>query len=223
MLTAYDWPVTIGFIVIAYLIGSIPMSLIVGKITKGVDIRDYGSGNPGTTNAVRVLGRKLGLLVFLLDVLKGGVTILLARFWIDVSFEVFHPLFYGFITVLGHIFSLFLRFKGGRGVATSVGIFLFYAPLIGVIGLLGFLIGLRLTHYVSVGSLSGASAVLLICIATYIVGFDDSGLSGVLLGMHDLWLPIIALIGVSLIFYRHRTNIKRLKNGTEPKANIFRK
>jgi len=115
-------------ILLAYLIGAIPMSLIVGKATKGVDIRDYGSGNPGTTNAIRVLGRKLGLFVFLLDVLKGGFVIFLIRIGLFEAAEVFHPLLYGIAAAVGHIFPVFLKFKGGKAVATSVGAFLFYSP-----------------------------------------------------------------------------------------------
>ncbi len=210
--------------VLAYLAGSTPMSIIVGKITKGVDIRDYGSGNPGTTNAIRVLGRKLGMLVFLLDVLKGGFVILLLRVGLFESYDLFHPLAYGIFAALGHTFPIFLKFKGGKAVATSVGIFLFYAPVLGVIGLLGFLAALRLTHYVSVGSCTGAAALLLSVLYVFFFGPQTGSGYEMLVGYQgDWWMLGISTLGVSLIFVRHRKNFKNLKEGTEPKSTYFQK
>jgi|AntRauTorcE11897_2_1112592.scaffolds.fasta_scaffold12826_2 glycerol-3-phosphate acyltransferase PlsY len=211
-------------ILLAYLIGAIPMSLIVGKSTKGVDIRDYGSGNPGTTNAIRVLGRKLGLFVFLLDVLKGGFVIFLIRIGLFEAAEVFHPLLYGIAAAVGHIFPVFLKFKGGKAVATSVGAFLFYSPAVGVIGLLMYFVGLKLTRYVSVGSLTGAASVVILSYLIFFFG-PEAGTNAVyLFGVgDDLFLPVLASIGVSLIFYRHRKNIVNIKNGTEPKSSFMQK
>ncbi len=211
-------------IVFAYLVGAIPMSIIVGKLTKGVDIRNYGSGNPGTTNAIRVLGRKLGLVVFLLDVLKGGFVILLIRVGLFELTEVFHPLLYGIAAAVGHIFPVFLKFKGGKAVATSVGAFLFYSPLVGVIGLLMYLLGLKLTRYVSVGSCTGAASVLILSYIVYFFGPSSESGWVFLFGQgDDLFMPILATIGVSLIFYRHRKNFVNIKNGTEPKSNFMQR
>ena len=211
-------------IVLAYLVGAIPMSIIVGKLTKGVDIRNYGSGNPGTTNAIRVLGRKLGLVVFLLDVLKGGLVILLIRVGLFELTEVFHPLLYGIAAAVGHIFPVFLKFKGGKAVATSVGAFLFYSPLVGVIGLAMYLLGLKLTRYVSVGSCTGAASVLILSYIIYFFGPDPGSNWIYLFGQgSDLFLPILATIGVGLIFYRHRKNFVNIKNGTEPKSDFMQR
>lgn len=211
-------------IVLAYFVGAIPMSIIVGKLTKGVDIRDYGSGNPGTTNAIRVLGRPLGMVVFLLDVLKGGFVIFLIRIGLFELSEVFHPLLYGIAAAVGHIFPIFLKFKGGKAVATSVGAFLFYAPLVGVIGLAMYLLGLKLTRFVSVGSCTGAASVLILSYIIYFFGPDPGSNWVYLFGQgDDLFLPILATFGVGLIFYRHRKNFVNIKNGTEPKSNFMQR
>ncbi len=223
-LAGFDWPAAILITLAAYLIGSIPVSLIVGKLTRGVDVRDYGSGNPGTTNAIRVLGRRLGYLVFALDLFKGGLLILLICLGLFDAFSIFHPLFYGIVTVLGHIFPLFLRFKGGRGVATSVGVFLFYVPGLGLIGLLGFILALRATLYVSVGSCTGAASLLLASLVVYFAGPAQGDALEVAFGFAgDPWMPAIALIGNILIFYRHRGNFRKIKAGTEPKTTFFDK
>jgi len=211
-------------LLVSYLIGSMPMGLLMGKITKGVDIRDYGSGNLGTTNAMRVLGKKLGMVVFFLDVLKGGIIILLIRLGAFEAFEMLHPLLYGIAASIGHIFPVFLRFKGGKAVATSVGIFLFYAPVIGIIGLLGYVTGVKLTRYISVGSTLGALSVLISVMAVYFLGPREGSAYEWLFSMRgDLFLPIISVIGVSLVIYRHTGNYKRIMNGTEPKSNFLQK
>lgn len=217
--------VTIGYMVVAYLIGSLPMSIIVGKIAKGIDVRDYGSGNPGTTNAIRVLGRKLGMLVFFLDVLKGGIVILLIRMGLFeglIDFTIVHPFVFALFAVLGHIYPIFLKFKGGKAVATGVGIFLFYAPVIGIIGLLGYIIGLKLTRYVSIGSCTGAFVVFLSTILVYFFGPAAGTRMEILFSRgNDIWIPAIGSLAIALIFYRHRGNFVRIKNGTEPKSNFM--
>ncbi len=216
-----------ALLLIAYLIGSLPMSIIVGKVTKGIDVRDYGSGNPGTTNAMRVLGRKLGLLVFFLDVLKGGSVILLIRlglFESTINYEIFHPLLFGIMAAIGHIYPLFLNFKGGKAVATGVGIFLVYAPVLGVIGLLGYFLGLKLTRYVSVGSCLGAFSLLISTVVVYFIGPEaGTGLELLFSRRADLWMPMIGLLANVLIFYRHRGNFKRIIDGTEPKSNFMQR
>ncbi len=217
--------VPIVYMLVSYLIGSLPMSIIVGKITKGIDVRDYGSGNPGTTNAIRVLGRPLGMVVFFLDVLKGGIVILIIRIglldsWID--FTVFHPFIFALFVVLGHIYPVFLKFKGGKAVATGVGVFLFYAPVLGVIGLLTYLLGLKLTRYVSVGSCSGASVVFISTVLVYFFGpKEGTTLEWLFSRRGDIWIPIIGALVVGLILYRHRGNFKRIIDGTEPKSNFM--
>ncbi len=218
---------TIFLILISYLIGALPMSIIVGKIAKGIDIRDYGSGNPGTTNAIRVLGRKLGLLVFLLDVLKGGFVILLIRLGLFdgfVNFDIFHPLLFGMLAAIGHIYPVFLGFKGGKAVATGVGVFLFYAPLLGILGLLGYLLGLKLTRYVSIGSCTGAFLVWISTVLVYFFGPEPGTTFELFVSRGaDLWMPALGTFVVVLIFYRHRGNFVRIKNGTEPKSSFMQK
>ena len=211
-------------LIVAYLIGSIPWSIIIGKTFKGIDVRDYGSGNPGTTNAIRVLGRKLGMMVFFLDVFKGGAVILLIRLGLFDNVSLFSPLLYGLISAIGHIFPVFLKFKGGKAVATGVGIFLFYAPLLGVIGLLGYIITLKLTRYVSVSSCTGTFALVIASYIIYFIGPESGDSLEVLFGNRaDLWMPIVATIGFALILYRHRGNFIKIKQGIEPKTNFLQK
>ncbi|MGM0436223.1 MAG: glycerol-3-phosphate acyltransferase, partial [Bacillota bacterium] len=166
----------------------------------------------------------LGMVVFLLDVLKGGFVIFLIRIGLFELSEVFHPLLYGIAAAVGHIFPIFLKFKGGKAVATSVGAFLFYAPLVGVIGLAMYLLGLKLTRYVSVGSLTGAASVLILSYIIYFFGPDPTSNWVYLFGQgDDLFLPILATFGVGLIFYRHRKNFVNIKNGTEPKSDFMQR
>lgn len=209
---------------VSYLIGSIPMGLWMGKITKGVDIRDYGSGNLGTTNAMRVMGKKLGMVVFLLDVLKGGFVIFLIRLGLFDAFDMLHPLLYGLLASVGHIFSIFVKFKGGKAVATSAGIFLFYAPVLGLLGLLGYVAGVKFTRYISVGSTAGAIVVFIAVIIVYFFGPSEGSSYEWMFGMRRDWfLPAVTVVGISLIFYRHIGNFKRILNKTEPKSNFLQK
>lgn len=211
-------------LLISYLIGSIPFSIVLGKLVKGVDIRDYGSGNPGTTNAMRVLGRKWGTTVFIFDVVKGGFIIFLIQLGLFDQFDLFHPLLYGLAAVIGHIVPVFLKFKGGKAVASGVGVFLFYAPLLGVIGLLGFLIGVKLTRYISVGSTLGTFSLLITVIIVYFAGpSEDSALRFLFGERGDILILIIGLIANILIFYRHRKNFVRIKNKTEPQTTWLNK
>ena len=211
-------------LLVAYLVGSIPWSIIIGKTVKGIDIRQHGSGNPGTTNAIRVLGKKLGMIVFVLDVFKGGFVILLIRLGLFANFDIFHPLLYGLISAIGHIYPVFLKFKGGKAVATGVGIFLFYAPLLGVIGLLGYIITLKLTRYVSVSSCMGTFSLFAAAILVYFIGPAPETRLEFLFGPRgELWIPIISSIGLVLILYRHRGNFKNIMNKVEPKSNFLQK
>ncbi|NLZ61800.1 MAG: glycerol-3-phosphate 1-O-acyltransferase PlsY, partial [Acholeplasmataceae bacterium] len=122
------------FVILAYLIGSIPFSYLFGKLLKGEDIRRLGSGNLGATNAFRVFGKIIGFLVLVLDTAKGAVLIALliyTRLFADL--KLFHPLVYGFSAVIGHIFPIWFKFSGGKGVATSFGMLLAYNPLLAAV------------------------------------------------------------------------------------------
>lgn len=188
------------FIILAYLLGSIPSALIVGKISKKIDIREHGSGNMGATNAFRVLGTKAGIIVTLADILKGTVATLLpllALIYIDVDVS---RLFVGLFAVLGHTYPIFARFKGGKAAATSAGVILGVSPLMFGIVLLLFIIVLYLSKYVSLASmLTGIIA------------------SGIAFFISDRFLFFVILALTIFVCIRHKDNIKRIINKTEPK------
>ncbi|MCO4850641.1 MULTISPECIES: glycerol-3-phosphate 1-O-acyltransferase PlsY [Bacillus] len=184
-------------IILAYLIGSIPSGLIVGKLAKGIDIREHGSGNLGATNAFRTLGVKAGSVVIAGDILKGTLaTALPFLMHVDI-----HPLLAGVFAVLGHVFPIFAKFKGGKAVATSGGVLLFYAPLLFITMVAVFFIFLYLTKFVSLSS-------MLTGIYTVIYS----------LFVHDKYLLIVVTLLTIFVIYRHRANIKRIINKTEPKV-----
>ncbi|KAB2335766.1 glycerol-3-phosphate 1-O-acyltransferase PlsY [Bacillus mesophilum] len=184
-------------IILAYLIGSIPSGLIVGKTFYGIDIREHGSGNLGGTNTFRTLGVKAGLTVTLADILKGTLAALLP-FIIGSDL---HPLIAGVVAVVGHMFPIFAGFKGGKAVATSGGVLLAYVWPMFLVILLVFFISLYITKYVSLSSMLAAVAALIYAIV-----------SG------DLPLIIVVSILALFVVYRHRANIKRIKDKTEPKV-----
>ena len=183
-------------IVLAYLLGSIPSALIVGKVGYGIDIREHGSGNLGGTNTFRTLGVKAGLIVTIADILNGTLaTALPIIFVADV-----HPLLVGSFAVVGHVYPIFAKFKGGKAVATSGGVLLFYSPLLFVIMLACFFLCLYLTKYVSLSSMITA------VVATLYSLFQGDGA-----------LIIVVSILSAFVIFKHRANIKRIANKTEPK------
>jgi acyl phosphate:glycerol-3-phosphate acyltransferase len=184
------------FAIIAYLLGSIPSALIVGKIGYNKDVREYGSGNLGATNTFRVLGIKAGIIVTLADILKGTMATLIPLFFdADV-----YRLIIGLFAVVGHTYPVFARFKGGKAVATSGGIILGINPLLFVLMVSTFLISLYISKYVSLSSIiTGIVTVILSFI------FKNTG------------LIIVTSILTIFVIYRHRENLKRIKNKTEPK------
>ncbi|AST94334.1 glycerol-3-phosphate acyltransferase [Sutcliffiella cohnii] len=183
-------------IILAYLLGSIPSALIVGKVGYGIDIREHGSGNLGGTNTFRTLGVKAGLIVTIADILKGTLaTALPIIFAADV-----HPLLVGSFAVVGHVYPIFAKFKGGKAVATSGGVLLFYSPLLFVIMLACFFLCLYLTKYVSLSSMITA------VVATLYSLFQGDGA-----------LIIVVSILSAFVIFKHRANIKRIANKTEPK------
>ena len=194
----------VAVVIGSYLIGSIPSGLIIGKLRR-VDIREYGSGNIGTTNVLRTLGARYGALVLIADVFKGVIAVLLARYIIGTPMGEMGA---GFAAVAGHDWSLFLKFKGGRGVATSLGGILplaMWAPLAAVAGVVIFVAIIALTRYVSLGSIAGSlSAVVAMAI---FMGLDRVP-----------WEYLVYIVVVvALIIYQHRDNIRRLVSGTESK------
>lgn len=204
-------------LIIAYLIGSIPNGLLIGRL-KGVDIREHGSQNIGSTNVARTLGFKYGVYVLILDSLKGALIVSLFTLKIlPPSLSLPSPLFYGLAAALGHSFSIFLKFKGGKAVATSAGVLIAYDPLLFLIAAVVFYITVRNTKYVSLGSLIGSSTALLLSVIFTIIGRYEKYTD---LGYLEIYFPIIIFALVLLIFLRHRKNIEKLKNQTENKFEI---
>jgi len=200
----------IGFVILAYLIGSIPFSYLLGEWFKKEDIRQMGSKNLGTTNAYRVFGKAIGTAVLILDTLKSGLLVALMKYTpIFDSLELFHPLVYGFAAVIGHVFPVWFKFRGGKGVASSFGLLLAYEPLVAAVVLPVFLFTEFLTRYVSVASTVAAVAALLFSVGMYV--FDG----------HDLYFLIVTILAVSLIFWRHKSNYVRLAHGCENRVKLF--
>ena len=181
----------------SYLIGSVPFGLIIGK-TQGKDIRQMGSGNIGATNVLRCLGKPLGITCFILDVLKGFLPAFL--FWRAAGVSADFGILFGAAAIIGHNFPVFLKFKGGKGVATSAGVLLGVAPAAVAIGLITWLIVFKISGYVSLGSIVAAGVVV---IAGWFFCTPVTAGALTLLGALSIW--------------RHRSNIVRLKNGTENK------
>ena len=187
-------------VLLAYLLGSIPSALWIGKIFYNTDVRTKGSGNLGATNTFRVLGKTAGLIVTILDILKGTAATLIPLF-IDTNI---HPLVLGLIAVVGHMYPVFAKFKGGKAVATSGGILLGYQWPLFIVAVAVLLIGLKITKMVSLSSMILAVVAVIYAII-YAVNTGDY-----------LFLAVI-LVLASFIFYRHRANIARIRAGTEPK------
>ncbi|HCX73817.1 MAG TPA: acyl-phosphate glycerol 3-phosphate acyltransferase [Candidatus Cloacimonas sp.] len=192
----------------AYLIGSFPTSFVMGKLIRGLDIRQYGSGNVGATNALRVLGTKIGLFTLLVDIGKGFLTIFLVRKLLPEASNLFF-IGIGLTTILGHIFSIFLKFKGGKGVATSAGVFLALTPLALALAFAVFVIVVAITHYVSLGSILAAITLL---VTELVINLKNS--------FSQLELLIFVFIVALFIITMHRSNITRLLAGNENKLSF---
>ena len=187
----------------AYLLGSIPSGLWIGRKFFQIDIRQHGSGNLGATNSFRILGKKAGTIVLLMDLLKGSISVLLLK---QMDLHGISPLIIALFAVVGHTYPLFANFKGGKAVATFAGVILAYQPLLFLIGLGIFILTLAISKMVSFTSMLTISI-------------------GVLLSLYfqDMVLTTIALLADIFIIYRHRTNIQRIVNGTESKVDIFKR
>ncbi|MGA9770585.1 MAG: glycerol-3-phosphate 1-O-acyltransferase PlsY [Blastocatellia bacterium] len=200
------------FILIAYLLGSIPFGFLLVKFvfTRGKDVRRVGSGGTGATNVTRLAGMKAGLLTYSFDMAKGFAAVALMRrvesedyFWIGAA---------AVAAIVGHIFPIFLRFRGGKGVATGVGVYLALAPYAVGTTLLLWMIIVYLTRYVSLGSIIATAAVPLWTWLYYGVLLPDSTQHA-----HLKALLIVALAGCALIVAKHQENISRLLRGSENK------
>ncbi len=209
-------------LVLSYLVGSIPTSIIVSKLAKGIDIRDYGSGNAGGTNTIRVLGWKYGIFVILFDAFKGAfaVVVIARLFGGNLPFSNQTPfdnftlvqILAGLAAVLGHVWTIFAGFKGGKGIATALGFLLTLVTVDMLIAVAIFFVIVLTTKYVSLGSIAAAIALpLVMIIRENVFGVDIQG-------YHTI-LPFVILTS-ALVIYTHRKNISRLIHGKENKLNI---
>ncbi|WP_394530495.1 glycerol-3-phosphate 1-O-acyltransferase PlsY [Lactococcus lactis subsp. lactis] len=195
---------TIILLIASYLLGAIPFGLWIGKIFFKKNLHDYGSGNTGTTNTFRILGVKAGISVFAFDLLKGTLATLLPLFF---HINGVSPLIFGLLAVIGHTFSIFDHFKGGKAVATSAGVILGFSPLFLIYLLVVFIIVLWLFSMISLSSVIGAIFALLGILIFPSIGF--------ILTSYDLLFSIIIFVLAIIIILRHRTNLKRIKNHCE--------
>ena len=199
-------------LIIGYFIGNIETGYIFGKIHK-MDIRNYGSGNAGATNTLRVLGAKAGLVVFLGDFCKSLIPCLVVRFIFrdNVSLSYIYMLYIGLGVVLGHNFPFYLGFKGGKGVASTAGIILALDIRIAVVCLIVFIITVAITRYVSLGSIF--VMIILIGMSHFLVKFSYGFGEGASPMEFRLLTAAVGLLSI----FMHRANIKRLLGGTENK------
>ncbi|WP_214794823.1 MULTISPECIES: glycerol-3-phosphate 1-O-acyltransferase PlsY [unclassified Exiguobacterium] len=191
-------------IILSYLLGAIPFALIIGKLGYRVDVREHGSGNLGTTNTFRVLGKKAGILVLLGDMGKGLVAALLPLlFGSEMSL-----LLAGIPAVIGHSYPIFAKFKGGKSVATSGGVLLAAFPWFFFVVVGTFIVTLLISRMVSLSSMAAAVVGLVTATAYSLVTKD--------------WLPLIVIVPLALfIIIKHRTNWQRIRAGNEPKVPLF--
>ena len=183
---------------LSYCIGSISFSLIVGKVFFKKDLREHGSGNLGTTNTFRILGKKAGIVVGLGDILKGTL-VCFFPLWFSIDI---HMIYFGIFAIIGHVFPIFSRFKGGKAVATTSGIVLAYNPLLFLCLFLLFLVCLYLTKIVSVSSISIAFSLFIYSLFA-----------------NDTIFLCFSLFIFLFITFKHKDNIKRIRQGTEPKIS----
>jgi acyl phosphate:glycerol-3-phosphate acyltransferase len=197
-------------IVAAYLLGSIPFSYLFGKM-RGIDIRQHGSGNVGATNALRVLGTRTGVITLLLDMGKGILAVEIGRLLLPEANEGYYILV-AIAAIIGHVFTVFLKFKGGKGVATSAGVFIDLLPIACLITLLVFIAVVIISKYVSLGSITAAlflwGYVLIDNIRDNFGGWQ--------------YLALVSLVS-GFIILRHKSNIGRLLSGSENKLSFNKK
>lgn len=186
-------------IVIGYLLGSISFSYLIGKVFKKVDIREYGSGNAGATNTLRVLGKGPAILVLVLDVLKGVAAVFISFL---IGGDSWIPFVAGLFAIIGHNWPIFFGFRGGKGIATTIGVLLTLVPIPALCAGIGAIILVFLTRYVSLGSLS-FTILTPVCI--------------LLFNQHPISYFYISLAFTILSIWQHRSNIKKLIQGTESK------
>ena len=202
--------ITILLMVLSYILGSVPNALWIGKVFKGIDVREHGSKNTGSTNAARVLGVKLGILTLILDISKGLVPTLIAIL-LKVDFfenltkiENLDYVLVGICAILGHVFSIFMNFKGGKAVATTLGVFLVLVPKAILFAAILFFVVFAIFRYVSLSSIFAAVSLPIFTYFLY----------------QQIIYVILGILIAILIIVKHKSNIERLKNGTESKFSL---
>ncbi len=212
-------------VILSYLIGSIPTSIIVTRAVKGIDIREHGSGNAGGTNVMRVLGWKHGVFVILLDAFKGVLAVIVvARLhYGSMPFENVTPfddftlvqIIAGIAAVMGHIWTVFAGFKGGKGIATALGVLLMIVTVDMLIAVGVFVLVVTISRYVSLGSILGAISVpLALVIRENVFNVNIPG--------YNTLLPFVIFLAM-LVIFTHRKNVVRLLNGNESKVSFKKK
>ncbi len=195
-----DMMLKVVTVLCAYFLGAIPFSYIVGKLSRGINILEHGSGNAGATNTLRVLGVRLGILVLFCDMGKGVLAAYLG--FLAGGHEV--AALTAMVAILGHTFSVFIKFKGGKGVATAAGALIFLAPDVFFMAFCVWFLVAALTRYISLASVIGASSVVIFS----------------LIFVENIYVRILLVIFASYIIWKHRDNIKRLREGTEKKISF---
>lgn len=201
-----------AIVLLAYLLGSIPFGYLLVHLFVGGDVRETGSGGTGATNVTRRAGKEVGVLTLLLDLLKGAAAVLVARallgagegaqWWVCAA---------GAAAVVGHVFPVWLRFRGGKGVATGLGVFLMLAPIATLCALLFFVVVVWLWRYVSLGSIIAASVLPLAVWSLSELGVSDRAPRPLL---------VLSILGAALVVFMHRANVGRLLRGEESKLKL---
>jgi len=188
----------------SYLVGSIPTAYLFAKILKGIDIRKHGSGNPGATNVFRTVGKTAGVIVFIIDMLKGFLAVyLVSRFF---NADINYSLLSGIAAIGGHNWTVWLSFKGGKGVATGAGVVFALLPISATAGVAVFFVSLFLTKYVSLSSIFSTAVVAIV--------------SWFYPGNNPLLIKIVITLLCAVIILRHKNNLVRLAKGEEPKIKL---
>ncbi len=203
------------FSIVAYLLGSIPSAVWVGKAWYNIDVREHGSKNAGATNTFRVLGKKPGIVVLSIDIIKGALATLLPVVVLNSTLRIENEhiiqiqILAAIFAVIGHVFPLFAQFKGGKGVATSLGVIIGLQPLAALICVVLFLLFFILFQFVSLGAIVAALSFPLVI--RFIIQEDSN------------WLFSFSILLSFLVIFAHRKNIGRLVKGEEAKMNLFKK
>ena len=190
----------------AYLLGALPSGYVIGRLAKGIDIREHGSGKTGMSNVLRLVGKKAAGGVLLIDCSKGAIVVFLAQALTENPISLVAV---GMAVLLGHNYSVFIRFHGGAGVLTGVGTLVAFVPIAAIVAAVVGASCILTFRYMSLGSLTGTLAALVT--AVYLWAVYD----------HEVTATIYIILGASLIFLRHKENIQRLASGKEPKLARF--